>query len=301
MLSMPPASTMLDSPARMALAARETAFSDEPQTLLTVSAATESGRPALRAAWRAGFWPAPACTTWPMTTSSTRRASSPERARDSFSARAPSATAERSLNAPPNFPMGVRTLEARTTSSDEAMMADGRVPPKKVPPTASVKAHASRGHAAGREAWAFTLAVGGTFFGGTLPSAIMASSEDVVLASSVRTPIGKFGGAFKDLSAVALGALALKESLARSGLDARLVEEVVMGQVVQAGAGQNPARQAALKAGLPDSVAALTVNKVCGSSLKAVSLAANAIRAGESSIVLAGGMESMSGAPYLVP
>ncbi len=129
----------------------------------------------------------------------------------------------------------------------------------------------------------------------------MASSEDVVLASSVRTPIGKFGGAFKDLSAVALGALALKESLARSGLDARLVEEVVMGQVVQAGAGQNPARQAALKAGLPDSVAALTVNKVCGSSLKAVSLAANAIRAGESSIVLAGGMESMSGAPYLVP
>ncbi|MEA3202128.1 MAG: acetyl-CoA C-acetyltransferase [Thermoplasmata archaeon] len=129
----------------------------------------------------------------------------------------------------------------------------------------------------------------------------MASPSDIVLASSVRTPIGRFGGAFKDLKATELGAIAVRESLSRVGLAPNLVDEVILGQVVQAGAGQNPARQAALKAGLPDSVAALTVNKVCGSSLKAVALAANAIKAGEAEIILAGGMESMSGAPYLVP
>lgn len=129
----------------------------------------------------------------------------------------------------------------------------------------------------------------------------MASPRDVVLASSVRTPIGKFGGAFKDLKATQLGALAVKEAVARAGLEPKAVDEVILGQVVQAGAGQNSARQAALAAGLPDSVAAFTVNKVCGSSLKAVALAANAIRAGEADVIVAGGMESMSGAPYLVP
>lgn len=129
----------------------------------------------------------------------------------------------------------------------------------------------------------------------------MASPSDVVLASAVRTPIGKFGGAFRDLAAPELGAIALKESLERAGLSPSVVDEVVMGEVVQAGVGQNPARQAALKAGLPDSVSAFTINKVCGSSLKAVTLAYQAIRAGDASVVLAGGMESMSNAPYLVP
>ena len=127
------------------------------------------------------------------------------------------------------------------------------------------------------------------------------SSSDVVLAAAVRTPIGKFGGAFKDLKAPELGAIVLKEALARSGLRGDVVDEVIMGQVVQAGTGQNPARQAALKAGIPHRVSAMTINKVCGSSLKAVQLAAQAIRAGDAQIVLAGGMESMTNAPYLVP
>lgn len=129
----------------------------------------------------------------------------------------------------------------------------------------------------------------------------MAAPTDVVLAAACRTPIGKFGGAFKDLKATELGALAIKETLNRSGLPPTAVDEVVMGQVVQAGAGQNPARQAALKAGMPDSIAAFTVNKVCGSGLKAVVLGAQAIRAGDAQIVLAGGMESMTNAPYLLP
>ena len=127
------------------------------------------------------------------------------------------------------------------------------------------------------------------------------SSSDVVLAAAVRTPIGKFGGAFKDVKATDLGAVALREALARSGLRPEAVDEVIMGQVVQAGAGQNPARQAALKAGIPHRVSALTVNKVCGSSLKAVQLAAQAIRAGDAQVVLAGGMESMTNAPFLLP
>ena len=125
-------------------------------------------------------------------------------------------------------------------------------------------------------------------------------SKAVIVAAS-RTPVGKFMGTLAGVKAVELGAITLQETLTRSGLPAELVEEVVMGQVVQAGSGQNPARQAAIRAGVPSSAGALTVNKVCGSGLKAVILAAQSIRAGDQSAVLAGGMESMSGAPYLLP
>lgn len=125
-------------------------------------------------------------------------------------------------------------------------------------------------------------------------------SKAVIVAAS-RTPTGKFLGALADVKAVELGATTLAETLKRSGVPAELVEEVIMGQVVQAGCGQNPARQAALKAGLTSEVGALTINKVCGSGLKAVILAAQSIRAGDQSAVLAGGMESMSNAPHLLP
>ena len=125
-------------------------------------------------------------------------------------------------------------------------------------------------------------------------------SKAVIVAAS-RTPTGKFLGALSDVSAVELGSITLAETLRRSGLPADVVEEVIMGQVVQAGSGQNPARHAALKAGLSNEVGALTINKVCGSGLKAVILAAQGIRAGDQSAVLAGGMESMSNAPYLLP
>ncbi|GGO29073.1 thiolase family protein [Deinococcus humi] len=125
-------------------------------------------------------------------------------------------------------------------------------------------------------------------------------SKAVIVAAS-RTPTGKFLGALSDVSAVELGSVTLAETLRRSGVPAELIEEVIMGQVVQAGSGQNPARHAALKAGLSNEVGALTINKVCGSGLKAVILAAQSIRAGDQSAVLAGGMESMSNAPYLLP
>lgn len=125
-------------------------------------------------------------------------------------------------------------------------------------------------------------------------------SKAVIVAAS-RTPTGKFLGALADVRAVDLGAITLAETLKRSGVSAELVEEVILGQVVQAGCGQNPARQAALKAGLTEEVGALTINKVCGSGLKAVILAAQSIRAGDQQAVLAGGMESMSGAPHLLP
>ncbi|AIZ45249.1 acetyl-CoA acetyltransferase [Deinococcus radiopugnans] len=125
-------------------------------------------------------------------------------------------------------------------------------------------------------------------------------SKAVIVAAS-RTPTGKFLGALSDVSAVELGSITLAETLRRSGLAADVIEEVIMGQVVQAGSGQNPARHAALKAGLSNEVGALTINKVCGSGLKAVILAAQSIRAGDQSAVLAGGMESMSNAPYLLP
>ena len=122
-----------------------------------------------------------------------------------------------------------------------------------------------------------------------------------VIVSASRVPTGRFLGALQEVSAIELGATTLKATLERAGIDAGLVEEVIMGQVVQAGSGQNPARQAALRAGLSNEVGALTINKVCGSGLKAVILAAQSIRAGDQRAVLAGGMESMSNSPYLLP
>jgi acetyl-CoA C-acetyltransferase len=124
--------------------------------------------------------------------------------------------------------------------------------------------------------------------------------QDAFITSAVRTPIGKYLGALSELSAPELGARALKAALERSGLPAGAIDEVIMGCVLQAGLGQNPARQAALKAGLPDTIAAVTINKVCGSGLKSVMLAAQAIRAGDADVLLAGGMESMSRAPHLL-
>jgi acetyl-CoA C-acetyltransferase len=123
---------------------------------------------------------------------------------------------------------------------------------------------------------------------------------DAFLFAAARTPIGKFLGGLADVSAPELGAVALKEALQRANIAPEKVDEVIFGNVLQAGLGQNPARQAALKAGLPDTIAAFTVNKVCGSGLKAVMLAAQAIRAGDADVVAAGGMESMSRAPHLL-
>src|SRR6266850_5754767 len=125
--------------------------------------------------------------------------------------------------------------------------------------------------------------------------------KDVVIISAVRTPIGKFQGALKSLSATQLGALVVKAAVERAGLTPQQIDEVIMGNVVSAGLGQNPARQAALRGGLLPDVAAMTINKVCGSGLKAVGLAAQAVQTGESEIVVAGGMESMSNCPYLLP
>src|SRR6188474_403370 len=123
---------------------------------------------------------------------------------------------------------------------------------------------------------------------------------DAFLLSAARTPIGKFLGGLSELSAPELGAAALREALRRGNVPPDRVDEVILGHVLQAGVGQNPARQAALKAGLPDTIAAVTVNKVCGSGLKAVMQAAQAVRAGDAEVVAAGGMESMSNAPYLL-
>jgi acetyl-CoA C-acetyltransferase len=121
-----------------------------------------------------------------------------------------------------------------------------------------------------------------------------------VLVSAVRTPIGRFLGGLSPLGAPELGAIAIREAVARAGVQAQDVQEVIMGNVVQGGVGQAPARQAAVKAGLPTSVSALTINKVCGSGLKAVMLASQSIRAGDNQVVVAGGQESMSNAPYYV-
>jgi acetyl-CoA C-acetyltransferase len=126
------------------------------------------------------------------------------------------------------------------------------------------------------------------------------SNREVVIVSAVRTAIGSFGGALKDVSAPQLGAVVIKEALAKAGLAPDSVDEVIMGNVLQAGLGQNPARQAAIGAGLPNEVSSMTINKVCGSGLKAVHLAAQAIIAGDVDIVVAGGMENMSQAPYLL-
>lgn len=125
---------------------------------------------------------------------------------------------------------------------------------------------------------------------------------EVVIVSACRTPVAKFQGSLSTFRAPELGALAIKEALRRAGeLDPGLVDEVIMGNVLQAGLGQNPARQAAIGAGIPTSVGSFTINKVCGSGLKAVMLAAQAIRAGDAEVIVAGGMESMSNAPYLLP
>jgi acetyl-CoA C-acetyltransferase len=125
--------------------------------------------------------------------------------------------------------------------------------------------------------------------------------EETVILSAARTPIGKYLGGLSSLTAPAMGAIALKEALARSGVPLDEVEDCIMGNVLQAGVGQAPARQAALKAGLPPTISALTVNKVCGSGLQAVMTADNFIRAGDAKVIAAGGMESMSGAPFLLP
>ena len=121
-----------------------------------------------------------------------------------------------------------------------------------------------------------------------------------VIVSAVRTPIGRFLGGLSSLSAPELGGIALREAVARAGISPEDIEEVIMGNVVQGGVGQAPARQAVIKAGLPSAVSALTINKVCGSGLKAVMLAAQSIRAGDTRVVLAGGQESMSNAPFYV-
>jgi acetyl-CoA C-acetyltransferase len=125
--------------------------------------------------------------------------------------------------------------------------------------------------------------------------------REVVIAGATRTPIGKFGGALAEASAVELGAAAVREALKRAGVPAESVNEVIMGHVLQAGAGLNPARQVALMSGMPVAVPAYTVNKVCASGMKAVALGALSIAAGESEIVVAGGMENMSAAPFLLP
>ncbi|WP_313757437.1 acetyl-CoA C-acetyltransferase [Tissierella sp.] len=124
--------------------------------------------------------------------------------------------------------------------------------------------------------------------------------REVVIASAVRTPIGAFGGKFKDVSAVQLGTIVAKEALKRANVDPNVVDEVIFGNVLQAGLGQNVARQVSIHAGIPVEVPSFTVNKVCGSGLKTVALAAQAILAGEADIVLAGGTENMSQAPYLL-
>ncbi len=125
--------------------------------------------------------------------------------------------------------------------------------------------------------------------------------EDIVIVSAVRTAVGKFGGSLAKIPATELGSIVIKEALARAKVDPSQVSEVIMGQVLAAGAGQNPARQALLKAGLPKEVPGLTINAVCGSGLKAVMLAAQAIAWGDADIVVAGGQENMSAAPHVLP
>jgi len=125
--------------------------------------------------------------------------------------------------------------------------------------------------------------------------------RDVYILSAARTPIGKFGGALSTTPATQLGAVAIRAAVERSGIAPERVDETIMGQVLQAGAGQAPARQASLGAGLPETVSATTINKVCGSGLKAVMIGASAIRAGDADVIVAGGMENMNLGPYLLP
>jgi acetyl-CoA C-acetyltransferase len=130
---------------------------------------------------------------------------------------------------------------------------------------------------------------------------MMGQTKEAVIISACRTPVGKFLGSLKPLKATDLGALVVREAVRRAGVKPEDVDEVIMGCVIQAGLGQNPARQAALRGGLPPAVSAVTVNKVCGSGLKAVMMAAQGVQLGDTDLVVAGGMESMSNAPYLVP
>jgi acetyl-CoA C-acetyltransferase len=129
----------------------------------------------------------------------------------------------------------------------------------------------------------------------------MSGIKEAVIIAAVRTPVGKFQGSLKGFSATELGAIVVRESVKRAGVKPAEVDEVIMGCVIQAGLGQNPARQAALRGGLPPTVSAVTINKVCGSGLKAVMMAAQGIQLGDTDLVVAGGMESMSNAPYLLP
>jgi acetyl-CoA C-acetyltransferase len=129
----------------------------------------------------------------------------------------------------------------------------------------------------------------------------MASFDDIVIISGCRTPVGKFQGSLSSFSAPQLGAMVVREAVKRAGIDPAQVDECIMGNVVSAGLGQNPARQAAIFGGLSPATGAMTINKVCGSGLKAVALAAQAVQTGNSSVVVAGGMESMTNAPYLLP
>src|SRR5919197_995667 len=129
----------------------------------------------------------------------------------------------------------------------------------------------------------------------------MATIQQPVIISAVRTPVGKLLGALKSFKATELGAIVVREAVKRARVKPEDVDEVIMGCVIQAGLGQNPARQAALHGGIPFGVSAVTVNKVCGSGLKAVMLAAQGVQLGDSEVVVAGGMESMSNAPYLLP
>ena len=129
----------------------------------------------------------------------------------------------------------------------------------------------------------------------------MPELNEAVIISAARTPVGKFLGSLKGFSATQLGAIVVRESVKRAGVKPEDIDEVIMGCVIQAGLGQNPARQAALNGGLPPTVSAVTVNKVCGSGLKAVMMAAQSVQLGDAEIVVAGGMESMSNAPYLIP
>jgi acetyl-CoA C-acetyltransferase len=125
--------------------------------------------------------------------------------------------------------------------------------------------------------------------------------EDAVIVSAVRTPVGSFGGYYKDVPATELGTHAIRAALERAGVAPDEVEEVILGCVLQAGLGQNPARQAAMGAGIPKEVPSTTINMLCGSGLKSVALAAQMIRAGDVEVVVAGGMENMTRAPYLLP
>jgi acetyl-CoA C-acetyltransferase len=129
----------------------------------------------------------------------------------------------------------------------------------------------------------------------------MPELNEAVIIGAARTPVGKFLGSLKGFKATELGAIVVREAVKRAGVKPEDVDEVIMGCVIQAGLGQNPARQAALNAGIPPAVSAVTVNKVCGSGLKAVMMAAQGVQLGDSELVVAGGMESMSNAPYLVP